>query len=129
MRLVLFFAWQNAHLAYSCSPLAASPAQLPGTTANPTATAARGNESRLRIINSVCSFSVRLRARYRGVIVVVPPLLSPQRWVSVDINPIGSSRRHMTGQTIRPVVGRRRLGRVASIEPRPTPAVAPQLVA
>jgi hypothetical protein len=33
--------------------------------------------------------------------------LSPQRRVSADINPIGTLRRHMTGSTIRFVVGRR----------------------
>ncbi len=30
-------------------------------------------------------------------IVIIPSLLSPQRRVSTDINPIGSFRRHMTG--------------------------------
>src|SRR5262249_43539967 len=34
-------------------------------------------------------------------------LLSPQRRVSIDVNPIGSSRRHMTGLTIRLVISRR----------------------
>ena len=56
--LVLSLAWQGAHLANACSPWAASPApaQLPGTTANPTAIAAIGNENRIRMIDSVCNF-------------------------------------------------------------------------
>src|SRR5262245_38718880 len=56
-------------------------------------------------------------------------LLSPQRRVSIDVNPIGSSRRHMTGLTIRLVISRRCLCTAVSIEPRPAPAVAPQLIA
>src|SRR5262249_57306377 len=55
-------------------------------------------------------------------------LLSPQRRGSIYVKPIGSSRRHMTGLTIRLVISRRCLLRAVSIEPRPAPAVAPQLI-
>ena len=51
--------------------------------------------------------------------------LSPQRRVSHDINPIGSSCRHVARLTISFVIGGRCLCRVGSIKPRPAPAVAP----
>src|SRR5262249_9133727 len=56
-------------------------------------------------------------------------LLSPQRRGSLDINPIGSSRRHMTGLTNHPVISRRCLLRAGSIETPPPPPPAPPLIA
>src|SRR5262249_61515148 len=56
--LLLFFAWQTAHLANACSPWAASAAsaEWPVAITNPAAIAVIDNKSRLRMINSVRGF-------------------------------------------------------------------------
>ena len=53
--LLIFFAWQTAHLANVCSPWAASAAsaEWPVAMTSPAAIAVIDNKSRLRMINSV----------------------------------------------------------------------------
>ena len=46
----------------------------------------------------------------------------------MSVNPVLLSRRHVTGLTVRRVVGRCSLLGISSVEPGPTPAVAPKLV-
>src|SRR5262249_36288797 len=56
--LLLFFAWQTAHLENACSPWAASAAsaEWPVAITSPAAIAIIDNKSRLRMINSVRGF-------------------------------------------------------------------------
>src|SRR5262249_11420799 len=56
-------------------------------------------------------------------------LLSPQRRGSIYVNPIGNARPPLTGFTNRLVISRRCVFRAVSIQARPAPAVAPQLIA
>src|SRR5262249_52535654 len=56
-------------------------------------------------------------------------LLPFQRRISVNVDPIRGSRRNVTPQTINLVICRCGLGRIAGIEPRPAPTVAPQRIA
>src|ERR1700756_3007388 len=57
------------------------------------------------------------------------PRLLLQWRIAVDVDPVGPLCRHVAGETVHLVIGRCRLQRIVRVEPRPSPAIAPQLIA